>query len=168
MTTTVKHPLMHPTHIDLPEKKREKLVDLLNQALAHLIDLNLQVKQAHWNVKGMRFIALHELFDMLYEELKGQIDTVAERATTLAGAAQGTLQAVAKASTLDEYPLAITSGEEHLKALVKQYAHVAKLVRNGIDEAEELDDKSTADVFTEISRGLDMRLWFLEAHLQDK
>ena len=160
-------PLMHETHIDIDPVHREKLVALLNNALAHLIDLKLQVKQAHWNVKGMRFIALHQLFDELATELDMHIDMTAERATTLGGVAQGTLRMVYDASTLHDYPLTAVSGEEHLEILIDRYAHVTKLVREYIDEAEEtLNDRATADLFTELTRKLDLRLWFLEAHVQ--
>ncbi|MGE0201408.1 MAG: DNA starvation/stationary phase protection protein Dps [Candidatus Melainabacteria bacterium] len=166
MATPGKALTMHATTINLPEDKRVRLVDHLNLVLAHLSDLKLAVKHAHWNVKGMHFIALHELFDTLAGELDGLSDTTAERATTLGGTALGTLQAIHTGSTLEPYPPDATAGEAHLKALVSRYAQVGKLVRQAIDEAEELEDKDTADLFTEVSRALDMRLWFLEAHLQ--
>lgn len=54
---------MHKTKIDIPETKRTQLVQLLNEHLANAIDLQLQAKQARWNVRGPNFIALHELFD---------------------------------------------------------------------------------------------------------
>jgi len=165
--TMVKTPL-HRTHINIPVGDREKLTVGLNKALAHLIDLKLQVKQAHWNVKGKRFIALHEMFDMLTGELEGYADTVAERVTTLGGTALGTVSLVAELSELEAYPLEATSGDDHLQALIERYAQVGELVRKNINEADDLKDKSTADVYTEVSRGLDLRLWFLEAHFQDK
>ncbi len=159
---------IHQTRIDLPEKTREQMIETLNNSLSHLIDLYLQVKQAHWNVKGMRFIALHELFDLLARELLPDIDTVAERATTLGGVANGIASTVCDKSTLTPYPLNIVTGEDHVKALIERYAHLCKIIRDGIDQADKKEDRGTADLFTEISRRLDLRLWFLEAHLQDK
>jgi starvation-inducible DNA-binding protein len=159
---------LHKTHINIDSDKRLQLVGLLNQVLACLIDLKLQVKQAHWNVKGMRFIALHELFDKLAEELEEHIDTVAERATSLGGMAMGTLHAVYQDTNLEDYPLTAVTGEDHLNALIERYGRVSSLVRQQIDSSDNVGDKGTSDIFTEVSRSLDLRLWFLEAHIQDK
>jgi starvation-inducible DNA-binding protein len=56
------------TKNDLPEANRRELTALLNQRLADAIDLQTQCKQAHWNVKGPSFIALHYIFDVINEE----------------------------------------------------------------------------------------------------
>jgi starvation-inducible DNA-binding protein len=157
---------MHPTRNDLSLATRTRLVTLLNARLAEAIDLQLQVKQAHWNVKGPSFIALHELFDKLHGELGGPIDDMAERIAALGGVAEGTLQAVAGQSKLTAYPLGLTEGTAHLQALAAAFASVGKSVRAAIDEAGQAGDADTSDLFTGISRGLDKSLWLLEAHLQ--
>ena len=157
---------MHPTKNDIPETKRTQLVTLLNARLADAIDLQTQMKQAHWNVKGPSFIAIHELFDKINEDVEDYVDEIAERAVQLGGTALGTARTIAKASTLPEYPLTITSGRDHVAAVSTALAAFGKLARAGIDQAEELHDKDTADIFTEISRGTDKWLWFVEAHLE--
>ena len=157
---------MHPTRIDLPEATRGRVVDLLNARLAEAIDLRLQAKQAHWNVKGPNFIALHELFDELADTLDGHVDDLAERATALGGVAQGTVQSVVERSRLEAYPLALHEGRGHLDALASALARVGKAVREAIDEAAKAGDADTSDLFTGVSRDLDKRLWLLEAHLQ--
>jgi len=157
---------MHSTRIDLSAKTRTRVSALLNARLADAIDLQLQAKQAHWNVKGPSFIALHELFDTLADELDGHVDEMAERITALGGIAEGTLQAVAGRTRLDAYPLEIADGRAHLDALAAGYARVAKAVRKAIDEAAKAGDADTSDLFTGVSRGLDKGLWLLEAHLQ--
>ena len=159
---------LHKTHINIAEGTRAQLVDQLNQVLAILIDLKLQVKQAHWNVKGMRFIALHELFDELATEVDAHIDLVAERATTLGGTALGTLDNVKQATILDVYPITAVTGEDHLAALIDRYAATSNFIRDCIDQADGQEDAVTADLYTNLSRALDLRLWFLEAHVQDK
>src|SRR5687767_15754400 len=100
---------LYDTKNDLPEKTRRNSVELLNQHLADALDLGLQAKQAHWNVKGPNFIALHELFDKVAEELKGFSDDIAERAVQLGGVALGTVQVVSKNTRLSAYPLGLTS-----------------------------------------------------------
>src|SRR5438552_13205834 len=108
---------LHETKNDLREKTRRAMIDLLNQELADVLDLGLQAKQAHWNVKGPHFIGLHELFDKVAEELEEFTDDMAERAVEVGGVALGTIQIVAKHSRLDAYPLNLTSGQKHVAAV---------------------------------------------------
>lgn len=157
---------MNPTKNDLALDKRTRLVELLNERLADLIDLGLQAKQAHWNVKGPHFIGLHELFDQIHAELAPLIDEVAERLVALGGMAEGTIQAVSRRTTLAAYPMSISSGHDHVEAFSTALATAGKQIRAAIDTATELGDADTADLFTEVSRDLDKKLWFVEAHLQ--
>jgi len=157
---------MHATRNDLPAATREKVIALVNQNLADTIDLGLQAKQAHWNVKGPNFIALHELFDKVAEVAKQGIDELAERITALGGIANGTLQTVTKRSRLSPYPTDLVKGRDHVAKLADALAAVGKNVRAAIDESDKLGDKDTADLFTQVSRELDKQLWFVEAHLQ--
>lgn len=158
--------MLHPTRIDLPEEIRSQVIERLNQTLATTLDLKTQVKQAHWNVKGMDFYQLHELFDELAGELEEYIDMFAERVTTLGGVAMGTARMAVESSILPDYPVDIVDGKDHVTALADRYAPYAKLLRDGIGATDDLGDADTADLYTEISRSIDMRLWFLEAHLQ--
>lgn len=156
---------MHKTRNDMPVKTRKKVVELLNARLVDAIDLSLQAKQAHWNVRGPNFIALHELFDKIAEHAEEQVDALAERITALGGTAVGTVRAVASRSTLKAYPENISSGEAHLQALAAAIATAAKASREAIEIADDLDDEVTADLFNEITGALDKDLWFVEAHL---
>ena len=156
---------MHPTRNDLPELTRAAMVQLLNQRLADSIDLQLQAKQAHWNVRGPHFYSLHKLFDEVVEQVAEFTDTIAERAASLGGIAEGTLAAVGPRTGLPAYPLAIQDGRDHVDALSKSLAAYGKLVRAAIDLATSAGDADTADLFTEVSRETDKLLWFVEAHL---
>ncbi len=157
---------MHKTKNDLSAKTRDGVIKLLNARLADSIDLALQGKQAHWNVKGPQFIALHELFDKVVESAEGWTDEIAERAVALGGTAFGTARVVAKSSTLDEYPLNIGDGMKHVDALSTALAAYAKVVRAAIDASDKLGDAVTADLFTSIAAEADKYLWFVEAHQQ--
>ena len=159
---------MYKTKIDLSEKTRRNVIVILNDRLSDAIDLQSQVKQAHWNVKGPHFIALHELFDKISDVMLEQIDEIAERITSLGGTAEGTVAVAARRSKLKNYPLSITSGRDHLLYLSTQLSVYGKAARTAIDETGELGDADTADLFTQVSREIDKYLWFLEAHLQDK
>lgn len=155
-----------PTRNDLPAATRDKLIGLLNQQLADTLDLYTQIKQAHWNVKGPQFIALHELFDDLAETILEHVDTIAERATALGGTALGTARMAASASRLPEYPTDAVDGMKHVEALAIRYATLATTSRAAIALSADAGDADTSDLFTQISRDLDKALWFLEAHLQ--
>jgi starvation-inducible DNA-binding protein len=154
-----------PTRIDIKSKLRESMTALLNQQLADTLDLYTQVKQAHWNVKGPNFIALHELFDKLAEDLEGPVDDIAERVTALGGVARGTARIAAQASRLAEFPHDRCEGLKAVTLLADRYAALGASTRAAIDTAGKEGDADTADLFTGVSRGLDKALWVLEAHL---
>jgi starvation-inducible DNA-binding protein len=92
------------THNDLPANTKAVSISTLNARLADAIDLALLTKQAHWNIKGPNFIALHEMIDGFRTELDEHVDTMAERVVQLGGTALGTTQAVAGSTTLAPYP----------------------------------------------------------------
>jgi starvation-inducible DNA-binding protein len=159
-------PHLFTTKNDLPEASRRQAVTLLNQRLAECIDLQTQCKQAHWNVKGPMFIALHKLFDEINAAVEEYVDLIAERVVQLGGIAEGTVSVVEARSTLPDYPIGITSGLEHVDALSDVLAAFGRGARKGIEEMDDLEDKDSADILTEISRGVDQWLWFVEAHQQ--
>jgi len=159
---------MRPTKNDIAEGTRSKVIEsILTPRLADSADLMLQAKQAHWNVTGTNFIALHELFDKIVDDAEEYLDLIAERVRQLGGNVEGTLRACAKRTALDEYPLHITASRDHVEALSNALAKYGKAVRQAIDDSDRASDFDTADIFTEISRGVDKWLWFVESHLRE-
>jgi len=159
---------LNPTRNDLSQSARSGAVERLDQLLADCIDLQGQCKQAHWNVKGPTFIALHKLFDEIHGAVSEYVDLIAERLVQLGGTAAGTVRSVAGRTTLPDYPLSITSGREHAAALAGALANFGRTSRRAIDEMAALQDSVSADMLTEVTRGIDQWLWFVEAHLQGK
>src|SRR5580658_9506811 len=159
-------PKMYETENDISQKRRLELNALMNQRLADAVDLQLQMKQAHWNVKGPHFIGLHELFEQIYEAVEAYVDLIAERPVQLGGIAEGTVPVAAARSRLEEYPLSIADGTSPVAAASKALSTFGHEARNTINQADELGDADTADIFTEVSRGIDKWLWFTEAHSQ--
>ena len=159
---------MYRTKNGLSEKVRTQVAGLLQERLADAVDLVTHAKQAHWNVKGPDFIALHELFDKVYEHAGEYTDLLAERIVQLGGIAEGTVRVVGKRSQLPEYPLTIAAGKEHVESLSRSLAYFGSVVRQAIDRADEMGDKDSADIFTEISRAVDKDLWFVEAQAQSE
>lgn len=156
---------INPTRHTLSPEVRESMVDLLNTRLADAIDLFNQVKQAHWNVKGPSFIALHELFDDVAEHTEEQVDMLAERAVLLGGVAEGTSQVVAERTTLPAFPVDKQAQQDVVTWVSEALAQFGTRVRQAANEAMEAGDEATADLFIEITRTVDKDLWFVEAHL---
>ena len=157
---------MFATSNDLSAAVRQSTIDLLNDHLAGAIDLQLQAKHAHWNIKGPNFVGLHELFDRVAAEAAQYADLIAERAAALGGVARGTLLAVAERSKLREYPASVSDWRGHVRAMQDAVSSFGRGVRQAIDVATAANDAATADLFTEISRGSDKMLWMIEAHVQ--
>jgi starvation-inducible DNA-binding protein len=165
MAKSKTNPKTFQTKIDINPNSRATLISILNQQLADTSDLYSQIKQAHWNVKGMEFQQLHEMFDMIAAKVEPFIDMLAERVTTLGGTAMGTTRMAAATSSLPEYPI-ISDGRDHLEAVIERLAAYAKSTRKAIRQTDKLDEPTTADLFTDISREIDLSLYFLESHLQ--
>lgn len=157
---------MHKTRNSLPEKDRVEIIALLNSSLASTTDLQAQLKQAHWNIKGKEFIALHKLFDELAEAVEEQVDIIAERITSLGGTALGTIAQAASNTQLPLYPVDIFTAEQHIAHLSHHFAILSELSRANIERTEELGDMATNDVYIDLTRMLDKNMWFLEAHAQ--
>src|SRR5881397_3851178 len=140
---------MYKTKNDISEKTRMATVAILNARLADAIDLMHQAKQAHWNVKGSNFIALHKLFDEVVDAAEEYMDLLAERVIQLGGTAEGTIQVATTRTGLEAYPLALTKERDHVEALSSALAAYGKSVRRAIEQTDALSDKDTADIFTE-------------------
>jgi starvation-inducible DNA-binding protein len=165
-STPAEAPKMYETENDISKERRSELTALMNRRLADAVDLQMQMKQAHWNVKGPSFIGLHELFDKVARSVESYVDMIAERIVQLGGIAEGTVRVAASRTRLPEYPLAIADGMAHVEGVARALSTFGKEARTTIEEANALDDADTADLFTEISRGIDQWLWFIEAHSQ--
>jgi starvation-inducible DNA-binding protein len=146
----------------LPEEQQAKLIEILNRRLADAIDLQLQSRQAYWNVKGPQFMALRELFDKVAEGVEEYANLIAERIVQLGGKAEGTAHAVAGRSSFDGYRLSSADGNGHIDVLSTTLTDFGRHARYASAQASELMDADTAAIFTEIARGIDKWLWFVE------
>ncbi len=153
------------SHVALPAPSRQALVSLLNAHVATGMDLYTQVKQAKWNVAGLEFIALHQLFDVISVHVSAWTDHIAERAATLGGYVMGTARLVVAGSFLTEYDLDALSGAAHVRALVGQVATYTARLRDAITNAVTVEDPATVDLLTRVLGEAERDLWLLESHL---
>lgn len=153
-----------PTHNTLPSNARTLSIAVLSALLADGVDLALLTKQAHWNIKGPHFIALHEMIDGFRGEIDGHVDIMAERIVQLGATAVATSQTVSRDTRLAPYPTDITAETLHLEALLKRYSAAASSVREGVSQCADAGDANSADILTAYSRALDKAVWLLEAH----
>jgi len=150
----------------MPEEQQAKLIEMLNRRLADAIDLQLQSRQAYWNVKGPNFMALRELFDKVAGGVEEYANLIAERIVQLGGRAEGTAHAVAGRSSLDGHWLPSADGNGHIHVLSTTLTDFGKHARYASAQATEMKDDDTAALFTEIARGIDKWLWFVETSQQ--
>ena len=155
------------TRNDLPTNAKQVSIQVLQACLVDTVDLYNATRQAHWTVRGANFIALHELFGKFYADLEASADEIAERIVQLGGTPLGTTQAVAAGTRLEPYPNGLHAEQDHIRAMADRYAVVARTLRAAIDQTDEAGDADTADLFTAASRGIDKKLWMLEAHLAE-
>jgi starvation-inducible DNA-binding protein len=146
-----------------PEGVQARLIEILNRRLADAIDLQLQCRQTYWNVKGPNFLSLRELFDKVAEEVEEYANLIAERIVQLGGKAEGTAHAVVGRSSLDGHLLASAG---HIDTLTTTLTDFGRHTRYASAQATELRDADTADIFTDIARGIDKWLWFVETSQQ--
>ena len=119
-------------------------------------------------MRGPGFIAIHELFDKVAGAVEDSSDMFAERARELGGDAEGTVQIAAERSYLLKYLLRVADCEEHIFAVSGALAAFGESTREAIGLAAGFTDVETSDLFTEVSRGVDHQLWFVELHQSQK
>lgn len=155
---------MPHTRNTLSDETRTMIVELLDARLSDLVVLATHMKQAHWHVRGANFIGVHELLDRIADDVREYADMVAERAMMLGGTVHGTASAAAANTVLEPYPTDLLDSAKHVVHSAEHLAKVGGVCRTAIGTSSEHGDEATADLFTEITRGLDKWLWFIEAH----
>lgn len=150
----------------LTDNARKTAITELQACMADGTALSMALKQAHWNVKGPNFIAVHELFDAVKARLDPNLDEMAERIQQLDGVAVGTVEEVAKATKMKPYPTDLTKAADHIREISARMRDYGERVRAAIDTTDEAGDATTADLLTAASAQADKDLWFIESHIE--
>ena len=156
--------LSRSTKLKFDDKVLSESIRVLSSHLADFLNLALMTKQAHWNMRGPNFIAVHEMLDPFNEKLLEYADTFAERIVQMGGTANGTAETIIAETNLSSYPTDIYEVSVHLQELIKHYSIVANNLRCDIDAGKA--DAATIDYFTQAVEDLDKYVWFLEAHIE--
>lgn len=146
----------------LAKDATQKSATELQAVLVDLIDLSLQGKQAHWNVIGPQFRAVHLELDELVEDSRKWADEVAERLRVLGVAADGRASVIAKRTGIESLPEGTIADKEVLMRVTDQLATVATRGRASIDRLDGTD-KVSEDILIEVIEGLEKHLWMFRS-----
>jgi len=158
-------PRFHESRVNIPKDIRIQIVELLNQTLATSIDLQSQIKQATWNMRGNNFYQFYLLLNEMSKQIEDHINTISERISTLASTPLISVRVAAKNSQLPEFSFDAFTIEENLHTLANRVSLHGKFIKVAIDQVTDLEDAVTADIYIKFSRVLDRHLWLLESHV---
>jgi len=150
-------------HDILSQDARDQVVGSMNNVLATLIDMALQSKQAHWNIRGPRFKSLHEHLDEIIDELRAASDEVAERVVTLGMPADGTLPALTKLTALSTIDTGFLNDKQVAEAIAERLSQTVGCLRKSIATVGEVDPVSE-DLLIGIAAGLEKQLWMVQSN----
>ena len=151
--------------IEISDKNRQAVADLLNTLLADEYVLYTQTRNAHWNISGSNFSELHKFFEGQYEILDIIIDDVAERVRSIGHFSLGTLKdflSIARISENEE----LSKEKETIQALLSGHETIIQALRKEISNVgDKYADMGTADFITGIMEQHEKMAWMLRAYL---
>ncbi len=156
------------TTIGIKKANRKAVVEMLQQLLADEFLLYTKTRNAHWNVEGIDFHAMHVFFEEEYNKLEVFIDQIAERIRMLGFYSPGTLAEFLELSHLVENTPESNSSRSYISQLLKDHDTIIKFIRKSIgDNAEAHNDEGTADFITGILQEHEQMSWMLRASLKE-
>lgn len=156
---------MTQTAAALSNDAQAQIVEALNQSVAETAVTTMLAQNFHWNVTGMAFGPLHELFQTVYEDhFLGQ-DDLAERVRALDGHAEGTLAGMIKRSKVTEHEGDATD-VQMLKAMQTAQETLAKTLAGCGEIAANHGDTLTEDLCIARGQTHEKFAWMMRAHLR--
>ena len=151
--------------IGISEEQRENIAKALNLLLADTYMLYLKTHNYHWNVTGMNFQPLHEMFEQQYTELAEAIDVIAEQIRSLGHFAPGSFKAYSKMTSINEEE-EVPDDRTMVKRLQESNEAIIRTARKALPACEEAGDEASLDLVTERLRNHSKVAWMLRSHLQ--
>jgi starvation-inducible DNA-binding protein len=152
--------------LGLTEETRQSSVDMLTTTLASTHVLALKTRKFHWNVTGLEFEQLHELFGEQYAALAAAEDEIAERIRQLGALSIGTLAEMQQHAFVEEQPGENPNAAGMVAELLADHEEVIRHLRADIDATTANGDAGTADFLTGLMEAHEKVAWFLRAHLE--
>jgi starvation-inducible DNA-binding protein len=143
-------------------KASESLAGNLQQVLTDLIELQLQGKQAHWNIVGPNFRDLHLQLDEIVLAARQFADDTAERMRSLHALPDGRSSTVAEATRLAQFPKGLTSTKNAVKLITERLERTVQTMRDVHDEVDE-EDPTSADLLHAFISRLEQLAWMVNA-----
>lgn len=138
------------------------LADKMQLVLVDLLELQLQGKQAHWNVVGKNFRDTHLVLDEIIDAARGFSDTIAERMRALHATPDGRSDTVAATTTLPEFPAGEVSTTETIDLLTERLEGTVATIREVHDPIDE-EDPTSADLLHAVIETLEQYAWMVSA-----
>ena len=151
-----------PVETGVDRKDRRELAKMLTKIVGSSHVLYAKVRGVHWNVVGPAFYSLHNMTEEHYEDLNTAIDDMAERIRAIGFSAPTGLSAMMENSAITDQTK-LLSTDDMVKELVEDHEKMARLLRDGVAAAEEVDDVKTADMLTERIGVHEEAAWMLRA-----
>jgi len=155
---------MTQTATDLSPTAQAAIADALNQCVAETAVTTMLAQNFHWNVKGMAFGPLHDLFQKIYEDHFVAQDDLAERVRALDVHAEGMLAGMLKRSKISEHD-GHASDQEMIKLMQDAQETLAATLAAAGELAAEHGDTLTEDLCIERGQTHEKFAWFLRSHL---
>jgi len=150
--------------IGLESDKREKMMVVLRRLLANTYVLYAKTQVFHWNVEGLLFHSLHEMFEGQYQELAKQVDEIAERLRTLGYKTPNGLRDLLGVATLQESSVDLNA-PDMLKVLLEDREQLCRQLREDVEVADEVDDTGTEDFLTSLLEVHEKTAWMLRSSI---
>ena len=152
-------------NIGITQKNRQAVSVALAKLLADEFVLYTKTRNAHWNVEGSDFHAMHLFFESQYEQLGDIMDSVAERIRTIGHYAPATLKSFLKLTHLSEYTESRNKSLDFIKELLGDHESIIEFIRGNINPfANTYKDAGTSDYITGVMEAHEKMAWMLRAH----
>ncbi|MFN3021118.1 Dps family protein [Chryseobacterium sp. TY3] len=151
--------------IGLDAKQIKDNVKVLSVLLADEHILYTKTRNAHWNVEGPDFHAMHLFFESQYDELEEIIDEVAERIRQLGQMAPGSLKEFIQLTNLSEKKLTKNDSQSFIKALLEDQEAIITYIREAVEKMEDSKDFGTEDFLVGLLEKHEKMAWMLRGHL---
>lgn len=144
--------------------KNNQVLKILEQVLADSYALSIKTKNYHWNVVGENFKALHEMFDVQYQDLSDAIDEIAERIRALGVKVEASLEYFSKLSQIKKGDETFDA-KKMLQDLASDHQLVIALLKSGVATAQQEGDEGTADILIQRGKVHEKTLWMIESSI---